>query len=94
MLEEDSFAIGFVLYSYIYWANCGKGIYLSQVYVKKEYRNKGVFKMLLTELELREGSCKFITDLVGNENRVMLNSMKKLGFKSSDLITFYKMINQ
>lgn len=50
--------------------------------------------MLLTELELREGSCKFITDLVGNENRVMLNSMKKLGFKSSDLITFYKMINQ
>lgn len=92
--EDDCFAIGFVLYSYIYWANCGKGIYLSQVYVKKEYRNKGVFKMLLTELELREDSCKFITDLVGNENRVMLNSMKKLGFKSSDLITFYKMINQ
>lgn len=50
--------------------------------------------MLLTELELREGSCKFIIDLVGNENRVMLNSMKKLGFKSSDLITFYKMINK
>lgn len=92
--EEDCFAIGFVLYSYIYWANCGKGIYLSQVYVKKEYRNKGVFKMLLTELELREDSCTFITDLVGNEKRVMLNSMKKLGFKSSDLITFYKMINK
>ena len=35
--EDDCFAIGFVLYSYIYWANCGKGIYLSQVYVKKEY---------------------------------------------------------
>ena len=90
--EENSNSIGFVLYSYIYWANCGKGIYLSQVYVKKEYRNKGIFKMLLHELETKEKECRFITNLVGNENDVMLNSMNRLGFKSSDLITFYRMI--
>lgn len=92
--EENSNAIGFVLYSYIYWANCGKGIYLSQVYVKEEYRKNGIFKMLLNELELREKECKFITNLVGDENVVMLNSMNKLEFKSSDLITFYKMIKE
>lgn len=92
--EENSNTIGFVLYSYIYWANCGKGIYLSQVYVKEEYRKNGVFKMLLNELELREKECKFITNLVGNENGVMLNSMNKLDFKSSDLITFYRMIKE
>lgn len=92
--EENSNTIGFVLYSYIYWANCGKGIYLSQVYVKEEYRKKGVFKMLLNELELREKECKFITNLVGDENGVMLNSMNKLDFKSSDLITFYRMIKE
>lgn len=92
--EENSNAIGFVLYSYIYWANCGRGIYLSQVYVKEEYRKNGVFKMLLNELELKEKECKFITNLVGDENGVMLNSMNKLGFESSDLITFYRMIKE
>lgn len=91
--EENNSTVGFVLYSYIYWANCGKGIYLSQAYIKEDYRNKGIFRMLLHELEKAEKECKFITDYVGNENGVMLNSMKKLEFKSSDLKIFYKMIN-
>lgn len=47
--------------------------------------------MLLQELETRERECNFITNLVGNENDVMLYSMNKLGFQSSDLITFYRM---
>lgn len=92
--EDEDNIVGFVLYSYVYWANCGKGIYLSQVYVQNEYRKKGIFKMLLQELETREKDCHFITDLVGNENEVMMNSLKKLEFKSSDLITYYKMINK
>lgn len=92
--EENKNAIGFLLYSYIYWANCGKGIYLSQVYVKEEYRKQGIFKMLLQELELREPECNFITNLVGNENDGMLSGMRKLGFESSDLITFYRMIKK
>ena len=41
--EVDNKVAGFVLYSYIYWANCGKGIYLSQAYVKNEYRKKKVY---------------------------------------------------
>lgn len=94
LAEVDKRIAGFILYSYIYWANCGKGIYLSQVYVKKEYRNKGVFKMLLNELEAKEKECRFITNLVGGENVVMLNSMNKLDFQSSDLITFYRMIRE
>lgn len=92
--ESDSNPVGFLLYSYIYWANCGKGIYLSQAYVKKEYRNKGIFKMLLYEIEAREKECKFITNLVGKENSNMVSSMNKLGFKSSDLITFYRKIKE
>ncbi len=90
--EVDNNAAGFVLYSYIYWANCGKGIYLSQAYVKSEYRKQGIIKMLLHELESREKECNFITNLVGTENEVMINSLNKLGFKSSDLITYYRMI--
>ena len=90
--EVDNNVACFVLYSYIYWANCGKGIYLSQAYVKSEYRKQGILKMLLHELELREKECNFITNLVGTENEVMINSLNKLGFKSSDLITFYRMV--
>ena len=90
--EVNNDIAGFVLYSYIYWANCGKGIYLSQAYVKSEYRRKGILKMLLHELESREKECNFITNLVGNENTVMINSLNKLDFKTSDLITYYRMI--
>ncbi len=88
--EIDNNIAGFVLYSYIYWANCGKGIYLSQAYVKNEYRKQGILKMLLQELETREKECNFITNLVGNENEVMMKSLNKLNFKSSDLTTYYR----
>lgn len=91
--EVNDAIAGFVLYSYIYWANCGKGIYLSQVYVKEEYRKFGVFKKILQELKSRESDCHFITDYVGNENEVMLHAMEKLDFKSSDLKIYYKKIN-
>lgn len=94
IIEENGIILGFLLYSYIYWANCGKGIYLSNAYVVKEYRKQGIFKTLLLELEKREKEANFITNLVGNENTVMMNSLGNLEFKSSDLITFYKMINK
>lgn len=92
--EIDNSVAGFVLYSYIYWANCGKGIYLSQAYVKNEYRKQGILKMLLEELELREPECNFITNLVGNENEVMMKSLNRLNFKTSDLITYYRKIDK
>lgn len=88
--ETDNNIAGFVLYSYIYWSNCGKGIYLSQAYVKSEYRKQGILKMLLQELEIKEKECNFITNLVGTENGVMMKSLNKLNFKSSDLITYYR----
>ena len=88
--EIDNNIEGFVLYSYIYWANCGKGIYLSQAYVGSEYRKQGILKRLLQELETREKECNFITNLVGAENEVMMKSLNKLNFKSSDLITYYR----
>ena len=92
--EIDGKVVGMVLYSYVYWANCGKGIYLSQAYVKSEYRGQGIYKQLLKELERIEKDCNFITDLVGVENNVMKQTLNKLEFEESDLITYYKMINK
>lgn len=93
VIEENGILLGFILYSYVYWVNCGKGIYLSNAYVVKEYRNKGIFKLLLAELEKIEDDANFITNLVGNENNIMMKSLDKLNFKGSALITYYKMIN-
>ncbi len=92
--EIDGKIVGMILYSYAYWANCGKGIYLSQAYVRSEFRGKGLFKTLLKELEKIEKECNFITNLVGVENDVMKNTLNKLEFETSDLITYYKMINK
>ena len=92
--EIDGKIAGMILYSYVYLANCGKGIYLSQVYIKSEFRGQGVFKSLLKELEKNEKDCNFITDLVGVENDVMKNTLNKLEFETSDLVTYYKMINK
>jgi len=47
-------------------------------------------KELLQELESREKECKFITNIVGNENEVMMGALNKLNFKSCDLITYYR----
>ena len=92
--EIDGKTAGMILYSYVYWANCGKGIYLSQAYVKSEYRGQGVYKKLLKEVEKNENDCNFITDLVGVDNEVMQNTLNKLKFESSDLITYYKMLEK
>lgn len=92
--EIDNNVVGVILYSYVYWANCGKGIYLSQAYVKSEYRGKGIYRELLKELERKETDCNFITDLVGKDNVVMQNALERLDFKSSNLITYYRMIDK
>jgi ribosomal protein S18 acetylase RimI-like enzyme len=92
--EIEGKVVGMVLYSYVYWANCGKGIYLSQAYVKSEYRGQGIYKKLLEELEKKETNCNFITDLVGKDNAIMKKTLDRLNFKSSDLITYYRMINK
>ena len=93
-VEIDGKIAAMILYSYDYWANCGNGIYLSQAYIKSEFRGQGVFKSLLKELEKNEKDCNFITDLVGVENDVMKNTLNKLEFETSDLVTYYKMINK
>ena len=88
--EIDGKTVGMILYSYIYWVNCGKGIYLSQAYVTNEYRQKGVYTQLLQELGKRENKCHFITYLTGPENKRMQKVSHNLNFTSSDLITYYQ----
>ena len=41
-------------------------------------------------IQNKKKECNFITNLVGNENEVMMKSLNRLDFKSSDLITYYR----
>lgn len=57
-----------------------------------EFRGEGIYKELLRKLETRENKCNFITDLVEPENEGMQIALEKMNFESSDLITYYRMI--
>ena len=41
--EIDNKPVGMILYSYFYWANDGEVLWISQMFVEREYRKFGVF---------------------------------------------------
>lgn len=81
--------VGMCIYSRIYWANLGEGIYLSQIYVSPEYRKLGIFKEFIKEIRKKETNRAFITCLVGDENMAMQKSLDKTGWKTTELKTYY-----
>ncbi len=80
--------VGMVMFSKVYWADWGQGIYISQVFVEKEYRQKGVFKRLLKSALNYYKTIKFFTCLVSRKNKKMLCCMKKLKCKDEKMSTF------
>ena len=88
--EIDDNTVWIILYSYNYRANIWKWIYISQAYVKNEYRGQGIYKSLVNELKKIEPECKFFTWLIGPENEIIQIVLKKMDFKTSDTVTYYK----
>jgi GNAT superfamily N-acetyltransferase len=90
--KDNNKTIGMSLYSYIYKANLGKGVYLSQVYVTPEYRQKGILKMFFDYIINKEKDCRYITCLIGEENDAMRIALTKFGCKKSKLESYFHMI--
>ena len=88
IVEENKEQIAFCLYSYVYWANKGQGVYLSNVFVKPEHRKKGVLREILSHIN-NLNDVNFITMLVGNENESMQKTIAKYGAEDIDMKTFY-----
>lgn len=82
--------VGMVLFSKVYWADRGEGVYLSQAYVVPEYRNNGVFKrMIKAVMDYYEGT-QFLTCLVAKKNLKMVDCMTKLQFEDENMISYAK----
>lgn len=90
--EIDDKVVWMLLYSYTYWVNFWKWIYLSQAYVENEYRGQWIYKQLLKKLETKEYECNFITGLIWPENKIIKIALEKMKFKISDLNTYYRTI--
>lgn len=88
IVEENKEQIAFCLYSYLYWANKGQGVYLSNVFVKPEHRKKGILKEILSYIKNLD-NVNFITMLVGGENESMQKTIMSYGAEDIDMKTFY-----
>ncbi len=80
--------VGMVLFSKVYWADRGEGVYVSQAFVEEKYRKKGVFRALLKEAFNFYPTTKFITLLVAKENISMQKCVEKFGFEWEDMLSF------
>ena len=81
--EIDGKVVGMVLYSYVYWANCGKGIYLSQAYVKSEYRGNKLQRLICEELEkiARKDDIEILSATASPYNEFSVNTFMNLGYE-------------
>jgi len=87
--EDDGKKVAYCAYSYIYWVNKGRGIYLSNIYVVPQCRRKGIVNFLMKYIQTHEKNVKFITGLVGNENEIMQRVFAKLGAEDVNMLTYY-----
>ena len=84
--KKDGTAVGFALFFFAYFTWTGKSLYLDDIYVKKEYRNKGIGKQLINKVIefAKENNCSRIRWQVLNWNTPAIEFYKKLGANISD----------
>lgn len=83
-------SVGMILFSKVYWADRGEGIYISQVFVEESYRGKGIFKFLLKKALNYYKDTNFITCLVSRKNKNMVECMSKMNFEDEGMISYAK----
>lgn len=79
---------GMMLFSKVYWADRGEGVYISQIYVEPKFRGRGVMKRLLKEAFAFFKETQFVTCLVSRKNKNMLLCMNKMGFEDENMASF------
>ncbi|MFU7514222.1 GNAT family N-acetyltransferase [Clostridium sp. HCS.1] len=94
ILELNGEAVGYALYFYNYSTFIGKsGLYLEDIFIKKEFRGKGigkeVFKFLIKKA--KEEGCKRMEWTCLNWNEPSIKFYKSLGAVPMDDWTIYRL---
>lgn len=90
--EIDDKPVGMILYSYFYWANDGQVLWISQMYVEKEYRKYGVFFELIRKLREENQDIKIVSCATGEENKRMQRILKYYNAHEINLKFYYKKV--
>jgi len=94
VVEVDNVPVGMILYSYFYWASDGQVLWISQMYIKEEYRKYGIFFKLIKRLREENENIKLASFGTGVENFRMQKIIKHYeGHEMSNLKFYYKKIN-
>lgn len=88
--EVDDKPVGMILYSYFYWADDGEVLWISQMFVEKEYRKYGVFFKLIEKLRKENNDVKIVSAATGEKNKRMQKILKYYGAKEINLKFYYK----
>jgi GNAT superfamily N-acetyltransferase len=80
-VDKNNVMIGIALYFYAYFTWVGKSLYLEDLYVKPEWRGKGIGSDLLGEIFklAKSQNCKRLRWQVLNWNEKAINLYKKVG---------------
>ena len=90
--EVNSIPVGMILYSYFYWANDGEVLWISQMFVEKEYRKDGIFFKLIEKLREDNKNIKIVSCATGDENKRMQKILKYYNAHEINLKFYYKKI--
>ena len=92
--EIDNKPVGMILYSYFYWANDGEVLWISQMFVKEEYRKCGVFFKLIEKLREENKDIKIVSCATGDENKRMQKILKYYGGHEINFKFYYKKLEE
>lgn len=90
--EYEGKPVGMIMYSKFYWANDGEVLWISQMYVEKEYRKKGTFFKIIKALKEINKDIKIVSCATGEENIRMQKILKYYECKEINLKFYYKKI--
>lgn len=89
LAEVDGIPVGMILYSYFYWASDGQVLWISQMYVKEEYRKYGIFFKLIKQLREENKNIEIASFGTGVENLRMQKIIKYYGGHEMSNLKFY-----